>query len=165
MNYRVWGIPAVLSRKIPGNALRAFPGSFRNFFRSFFRKVPAVLGVWPIVAIACQVFFALWIPELELVNQNCNFNNSKILSELPCVTKWLPAGLKYFGTNYRITVTDSLQTLIVWELITDYRYRLRNSRTTLSQLIVVLPSPTLIFVSELITVRVTVADTDFNFWS
>ena len=30
-NYRVWGIPAVLSRGIPGNALRAFPGSFRNF--------------------------------------------------------------------------------------------------------------------------------------
>ena len=31
LNYRVWGIPAVLSREIPGNALRAFPGSFRNF--------------------------------------------------------------------------------------------------------------------------------------
>ena len=30
LNYRVWGIPAVLSRGIPGNALRAFPGSFRN---------------------------------------------------------------------------------------------------------------------------------------
>ena len=31
LNYRVWGIPAVLSREIPGNALRAFPGSFRNY--------------------------------------------------------------------------------------------------------------------------------------
>ena len=31
MDYRAWGIPAVLSRGIPGNALRAFPGSFRNF--------------------------------------------------------------------------------------------------------------------------------------
>ena len=31
LNYRAWGIPAVLSRGIPGNALRAFPGSFRNF--------------------------------------------------------------------------------------------------------------------------------------
>ena len=31
LKYRVWGIPAVLSREIPGNALRAFPGSFRNF--------------------------------------------------------------------------------------------------------------------------------------
>ena len=31
LNYRVWGIPAVLSREIPGNALRAFLGSFRNF--------------------------------------------------------------------------------------------------------------------------------------
>ena len=30
LNYRVWGIPAVLSREISGNALRAFPGSFRN---------------------------------------------------------------------------------------------------------------------------------------
>ena len=31
LSYRVWGIPAVLSREISGNALRAFPGSFRNF--------------------------------------------------------------------------------------------------------------------------------------
>ena len=30
LNYRVWGIPAVLSTGIPGNALRAFPGSFRS---------------------------------------------------------------------------------------------------------------------------------------
>ena len=43
MNYRVWGIPALLLRGIPGKALRAFPGSFRNFFR----KVPDVLGVCP----------------------------------------------------------------------------------------------------------------------
>ena len=48
LNYRVSGIPAVLSREIPGIALRAFPGSFRNFSGIFFRKVPAVLGVWPI---------------------------------------------------------------------------------------------------------------------
>ena len=44
LNYRIWGIPAVLSRGIPGKALGAFPPSFRNFLR---RKVPAVLGVWP----------------------------------------------------------------------------------------------------------------------
>ena len=31
LNDRVWGIPAVLSRRIPGHALRVFPGSFRNF--------------------------------------------------------------------------------------------------------------------------------------
>ena len=31
LNYRVSGTPAVLSRRIPGNALRVFPGSFRNF--------------------------------------------------------------------------------------------------------------------------------------
>ena len=47
LNDRAWGIPAVLSREIPGNALRAFPGVFPEFFRNFFRKVPAVLGVWP----------------------------------------------------------------------------------------------------------------------
>ena len=31
LSFRFWGIPAVLSREIPGNALRAFPGSLRNF--------------------------------------------------------------------------------------------------------------------------------------
>ena len=31
LNYRVWGIPAVLSTGIPEKALRAFPVSFRNF--------------------------------------------------------------------------------------------------------------------------------------
>ena len=31
LNYRALGIPAVLSRGIPRKALRAFPGSFRNF--------------------------------------------------------------------------------------------------------------------------------------
>ena len=30
LNYRIWGIVAVLSRGIPGKALRALPGSFRN---------------------------------------------------------------------------------------------------------------------------------------
>ena len=30
LNYRAWGIPAVLSRGIPGKALRAFPEFFRN---------------------------------------------------------------------------------------------------------------------------------------
>ena len=29
LNYRDWGIPAALSRGIPGYALSAFPGSFR----------------------------------------------------------------------------------------------------------------------------------------
>ena len=31
LNYRAWGIPAVLSRGIPGKALRASPGPFRIF--------------------------------------------------------------------------------------------------------------------------------------
>ena len=43
LNYRAWGIPAVLSRVIPGSALRAFLGSSQNFFC----KVPAVPGVRP----------------------------------------------------------------------------------------------------------------------
>ena len=43
LNYGAWGIPAVLSRGNSGNALRAFPGSFRNFFW----KVPAVFRVCP----------------------------------------------------------------------------------------------------------------------
>ena len=30
LNYRAWGIPAVLSRGIPGKALRAFQVSFPN---------------------------------------------------------------------------------------------------------------------------------------
>ena len=47
LNYRAWGIPAVLLRRIPGKVLRAFPAVFPEFFRNFFRKVPAVLGVWP----------------------------------------------------------------------------------------------------------------------
>ena len=47
MNYRAWGIPAVLLRGIPGNALRAFLGSFRIFSWNFFRKVPAALEIWP----------------------------------------------------------------------------------------------------------------------
>ena len=50
LNYRAWGVPAVLAREIPGNALRAFPEEIPESFRNFFRKVPAVLGVWPIIA-------------------------------------------------------------------------------------------------------------------
>ena len=47
LNFGVWGISAVLSRGIPGEALRAFPEEIPEFFRNFFRKVPAVLRVWP----------------------------------------------------------------------------------------------------------------------
>ena len=43
----IGGIPAVLSRKNSGKALRAFPGCFRNFSGISSGKVPAVLGVWP----------------------------------------------------------------------------------------------------------------------
>ena len=62
LNYRVWGIPAVLSRGIPGNALRAFSGVFPELFWNFFRKVREVLhgvgadgvGVkFPIFAVNC----------------------------------------------------------------------------------------------------------------
>ena len=49
LNYRVWGIPAVLPRGIPGNALRAFPGSFRNFsgISKNLPESPSRTGVWP----------------------------------------------------------------------------------------------------------------------
>ena len=47
LNYRIWGIPAVLSTGIPGKALRAFPGSFRNFSGNFFRKCQPYWGYGP----------------------------------------------------------------------------------------------------------------------
>ena len=43
LNHRAWGIPAVLSRGIPGNALRAFPGLSRNF-PEFFPRSPSRTG-------------------------------------------------------------------------------------------------------------------------
>ena len=45
--YRAWGIPAVLPRGIPGNALRALPLSFRNFSRISSGKSQPYTGVWP----------------------------------------------------------------------------------------------------------------------
>ena len=48
LNYRVWGIPAVLSRGIPGNAPRAFPGSFRNFSGISSRKSQPYWGYGPV---------------------------------------------------------------------------------------------------------------------
>ena len=47
LNYRIWGIPAVLSRGIPGNALRAFPGSVRNFSGISSGKSQPYLGCGP----------------------------------------------------------------------------------------------------------------------
>ena len=48
LNYRAWGIPAALSRGIPGKALRAFPGSFRNFSGIFSGKSQPYWGCGPI---------------------------------------------------------------------------------------------------------------------
>ena len=50
-NYRVWGIPAVLSREIPGNAPRAFPGSFRDFSGISSGKSQPYWGCGPFVDI------------------------------------------------------------------------------------------------------------------
>ena len=47
LNYRAWGIPAVLLRGIPGNALRAFQGSFRNLSRISSRKSQPYSGCGP----------------------------------------------------------------------------------------------------------------------
>ena len=46
-SYRAWGIAAVLSRGIPGNALRAFPGSFRNSSRISSGKSQPYWGYGP----------------------------------------------------------------------------------------------------------------------
>ena len=68
--------------------------------------------------------------------------------------------------NKMITVRHNLfcsplPSLIVWELIRDYRYRVRNSRDVFSELILGLPLPTLIL-PELMTMTVTITDTDAN---
>ena len=44
LNSWAWGIPAVVSRGILGNALRAFPGSFRNCFRKVRNQEKGVLA-------------------------------------------------------------------------------------------------------------------------
>ena len=46
LNYRVWGIPAVLSTGIPGNALRAFPGSFPEFLLESASRTGGVAQIW-----------------------------------------------------------------------------------------------------------------------
>ena len=92
-NYRAWGIPAVLSREIPGNALRAFPGSFRNFSGICSGKSQPYWGCGPTETL-CKpplsvvlemrpffpwcfsvslVFFLLWIPCFFL-NVFCLFS-------------------------------------------------------------------------------------------
>ena len=46
--------------------------------------------------------------------------------------KMIPTDLNHFGIHLTITVTAPLPSLILWELITHYQYRLRNSRDLLS---------------------------------
>ena len=58
--------PAVLGGLVEGNSRKrseSVSGVFPEFFRNFFRKVPAVLGVWPIqnVPDLCQCLRALWV--------------------------------------------------------------------------------------------------------
>ena len=59
LNYRVWGIPAVLSRNSRKRS-ESVSGVSPEFFRNFFRKVPAVLGVWPNIGrcVFAQIFVA-----------------------------------------------------------------------------------------------------------
>ena len=54
LNCRVWGIPAVLSRGIPGNALRAFPGSFQIFSGNSSGKSQPYWGYGPITPITIR---------------------------------------------------------------------------------------------------------------
>ena len=82
LNYRVWGIPAVLSREIPGNALRAFPGSFRNLSGISSGKPQPYWGYGP--------FFQQGISDshslLEISDLRPNFSTS------PCNPIWNMAG-------------------------------------------------------------------------
>ena len=62
LNYRAWGIPAVLSRGIPGNALRAFPGSFGNFSGISSGKSQPYWGCGPsITRCMCVSDMPLWL--------------------------------------------------------------------------------------------------------
>ena len=63
-----------------------------------------------------------------------------------------------------MSVTGPLPTLIVWQLITDFRYRLRNSRIPemLSHNYLWDDRCRLYFL-ELITMTITVTDPDFSF--
>ena len=65
LNCRAWGIPAVLSRGIPGNALRAFPGSFRNLSGTSSGKSQPYWGWGP--DMVSQMFIGLWyLPPSEV---------------------------------------------------------------------------------------------------
>ena len=45
----------MLLRGSPGTTLRAFSGVFTEFLLNVFRKVPAVLGVWPSIGVFAKV--------------------------------------------------------------------------------------------------------------
>ena len=59
MNYRARGIPAVLSRAIPGNALRAFPASFRDSSGISSGKSQPYCGYGPFVRVLF-IGFSSW---------------------------------------------------------------------------------------------------------
>ena len=72
LNYRVWGIPAVLSTGIPGNALRAFPGSFRSLSGISSGKCQPYWGYGPLLR--CGIIKArslqFWILSSKLPNSD-----------------------------------------------------------------------------------------------
>ena len=76
LNYRALGIPAVLSRGIPGKALRALPGSFRNFLR----KIPAVLGVWPVKV---EIWGGDERRKFQFSESSGSLNGRNLFTELP----------------------------------------------------------------------------------
>ena len=111
LNCGVWAIPAVLSKGIPGNALRAFPEEIPEFFRNFFRKVPAVLGashqkVHPNFAKILGREALLGIPFLASKHFLCFFVWERSWGNLPFESKLLPAVLLFLRIYFpQITVT------------------------------------------------------------
>ena len=90
LNYRVWGIPAVLSTGIPGNALRAFPGSFRNSSGISSGKSQPYWGYGPLVVNRrCLAASNHWLFLGE-----SNRDLTPIL--LKCIAIHLPFLLRYF---------------------------------------------------------------------
>ena len=67
LSYRVWGIPAVLSTGIPGNALRAFPGSFRNFSGISSGTSQPYWGYGPVISRSMKVVAKLPSSEFQKI--------------------------------------------------------------------------------------------------
>ena len=90
LNYRAWGIPAVLSSRIPGKALREFPGSLRIFSGISSGKSQPYWGYGPL---RVAVFEVLPVLRVGLIGLQIlaleRFTNSRprgwVNSACPCL--------------------------------------------------------------------------------